>query len=137
MAAPPRRRMLRRHWYRSGPAAKVTGWRRIICPRAPRSVFRGPRICRGERGSGPPHPHQGARMSRHQLAEEIGYHNPGGPGMNQVRRWRAFAVLAVSFFMTVADLAIVNVALPTIGRKLHMPESSLQWVVTRSPLTFG
>src|SRR5438477_4899081 len=58
-----------------------------------------------------------------------------GPG--QVRRWRAFAVLAVSFFMTVADLAIVNVALPTIGRKLHMPESSLQWVVTGYALTFG
>jgi EmrB/QacA subfamily drug resistance transporter len=57
--------------------------------------------------------------------------------MSQVHRWRAFAVLAVSFFMTVADLAIVNVALPTIGRKLHMPESSLQWVVTGYALTFG
>jgi EmrB/QacA subfamily drug resistance transporter len=57
--------------------------------------------------------------------------------MNQVHRWRAFAVLAVSFFMTVADLAIVNVALPTIGRKLHMAESSLQWVVTGYALTFG
>ena len=76
-------------------------------------------------------------MSSNQLAGEIGYRNPGGPGMNQVRRWRAFAVLAVSFFMTVADLAIVNVALPTIGRKLHMPESSLQWVVTGYALTFG
>src|SRR5258706_7863121 len=76
-------------------------------------------------------------MSRHQLADEIGYYNPGSHGMNQVRRWRAFAVLAVSFFMTVADLAIVNVALPTIGRKLHMPESSLQWVVPGYGLTFG
>src|SRR5207248_2558331 len=47
------------------------------------------------------------------------------------------AVLAVSFFMTVADLAIVNVALPTIGRDLHMPESALQWVVTGYGLTFG
>src|SRR5258708_6537477 len=74
-------------------------------------------------------------MSRQQLSGEIAYQD--GPGMNQVRRWRAFAVLAVSFFMTVADLAIVNVALPTIGRKLHMPESSLQWVVTGYALTFG
>ena len=57
--------------------------------------------------------------------------------MTQVHRWRAFAVLAVSFFMTIADLAIVNVALPTIGVKLHMPESSLQWVVTGYALTFG
>jgi EmrB/QacA subfamily drug resistance transporter len=54
-----------------------------------------------------------------------------------VRRWRAFAVLAVAFFMTVADLAIVNVALPTIGRELHMAESDLQWVVTGYALTFG
>ena len=60
-----------------------------------------------------------------------------GQSGNQVRRWRAFAVLAVSFFMTVADLAIVNVALPTIGRKLHMAESDLQWVVTGYGLTFG
>src|SRR6266699_4208908 len=55
----------------------------------------------------------------------------------QVHRWRAFAVLAVSFFMTIIDLAIVNVALPTIGRKLHVSESDLQWVVTAYGITFG
>ena len=74
-------------------------------------------------------------MSRQQLSGEIAYQE--GQGLNQVHRWRAFAVLAVSFFMTIADLAIVNVALPTIGLKLHMPESSLQWVVTGYALTFG
>ena len=74
-------------------------------------------------------------MSSHQVSGAIAYQE--GQGSNQVHRWRAFAVLAVSFFMTVADLAIVNVALPTIGRKLHMPESSLQWVVTGYALTFG
>jgi MFS family permease len=46
-------------------------------------------------------------------------------------------VLAVSFFMTVVDLTIVNVALPTIGRSLHFSESNLQWVVTAYGLTFG
>ncbi len=55
----------------------------------------------------------------------------------EVRRWRAFALLAVAFFMTVVDLTIVNVALPTIGRKLHFSESNLQWVVTAYSLTFG
>jgi EmrB/QacA subfamily drug resistance transporter len=55
----------------------------------------------------------------------------------ELHRWRAFAVLAVSFFMTIVDLAIVNVALPTIGRKLHFSESNLQWVVTAYALTFG
>jgi EmrB/QacA subfamily drug resistance transporter len=54
-----------------------------------------------------------------------------------VHRWRAFALLAVAFFVTIADLAIVNVALPTIGAKLHFSESNLQWVVTAYGLTFG
>ena len=49
-----------------------------------------------------------------------------GPGP-QARRWRAFAVLAVSYFMTIVDLTIVNVSLPTIGRILHFSESNLQW----------
>ncbi len=55
----------------------------------------------------------------------------------QVRRWRAFSLLAVAYFMTAVDLLIVNVALPTIGRKLHFPQSDLQWVVTAYALTFG
>jgi EmrB/QacA subfamily drug resistance transporter len=55
----------------------------------------------------------------------------------ETHRWRAFAVLAVSFFMTIVDLTIVNVALPTIGRDLHFSESGLQWVVTAYALTFG
>ena len=52
-------------------------------------------------------------------------------------RWRAFSLLAVAYFMTAVDLLIVNVALPTIGRKLHFPEPDLQWVVTAYALTFG
>jgi EmrB/QacA subfamily drug resistance transporter len=52
-------------------------------------------------------------------------------------RWRAFALLAVAYFMTIIDLTIVNVSLPTIGRDLHFSETSLQWVVTAYALTFG
>jgi MFS family permease len=55
----------------------------------------------------------------------------------EVHRGRAFAVLAVAYFMTIIDLTIVNVALPTIGRDLHFSESNLQWVVTAYGLTFG
>src|SRR5260370_35114936 len=54
-----------------------------------------------------------------------------------VQRWRVFGVLGVSCFMTIVDLTIVNVALPTIGRKLHFSETNLQWVVTAYGLTFG
>jgi EmrB/QacA subfamily drug resistance transporter len=54
-----------------------------------------------------------------------------------VNRWRAFALLAVSFFMTIIDLTIVNVSLPTIGRDLHFSQTNLQWVATAYALTFG
>src|SRR5215813_9429807 len=57
--------------------------------------------------------------------------------MTTIHRWRAFTILAVSYFMTIVDLTIVNVALPTIGRDLHFSESGLQWVVTAYGLTFG
>ena len=55
----------------------------------------------------------------------------------EVRRWRAFSLLAMACFMTAVDLLIVNVALPTIGVKLHFAEADLQWVVTAYALTFG
>src|SRR5882724_9444599 len=54
-----------------------------------------------------------------------------------VHRLRAFAVLAVAFFMIIVDLTIVNVALPTIGIKLHFSEANLQWVVTAYGVAFG
>ncbi len=54
-----------------------------------------------------------------------------------INRWRAFALLAAAFFMTIIDLTIVNVSLPTIGRDLHFTATSLQWVVTAYALTFG
>jgi MFS family permease len=54
-----------------------------------------------------------------------------------IHRWRAFALLAIAYFMTIIDLTIVNVSLPTIGRDLHFSETSLQWVVTAYALTFG
>jgi EmrB/QacA subfamily drug resistance transporter len=43
----------------------------------------------------------------------------------------------VAYFITVVDFTIVNVALPTIGRKLHFLESDLQWVVTAYGLTYA
>jgi MFS family permease len=66
---------------------------------------------------------------------DVSHEEAAAPG--EVRRWRAFSLLAVAFLMTIVDLTIVNVALPTIGRKLHFPPSDLQWVVTAYALTFG
>jgi EmrB/QacA subfamily drug resistance transporter len=56
---------------------------------------------------------------------------------SHINRWRAFALLAVAFFMTTIDLTIVNTSLPTIGRKLHFAETSLLWLVTAYGLAYG
>jgi EmrB/QacA subfamily drug resistance transporter len=40
-------------------------------------------------------------------------------------------------FMTILDVSIVNVALPSIKTSLHVSDKSLQWVVTAYALTFG
>jgi EmrB/QacA subfamily drug resistance transporter len=53
------------------------------------------------------------------------------------RRWRALALICVAFFMTVLDVSIVNVALPSIQSSLHFSETGIQWVVTAYAITFG
>src|SRR5213595_4358289 len=53
------------------------------------------------------------------------------------RRWFALAVIVAAQFMVVLDIAIVNVALPTIKTDLHFSEASLQWVVTAYSILFG
>ena len=52
-------------------------------------------------------------------------------------RWRAFVVLAAAYFMTIVDLTVTNVALPSIGRALSFAENDLQWIVTAYGITFG
>ena len=53
------------------------------------------------------------------------------------RRWKALAVVCAAFFMTVLDVSIVNVALPSIGKALHFSRDNLQWVITAYAITFG
>ena len=53
------------------------------------------------------------------------------------RRWKALAVVCAAFFMTILDVSIVNVALPTIGTKLHFSQDNLQWVITAYAITYG
>jgi len=53
------------------------------------------------------------------------------------RRWLILSVLVLAQFMVVLDVAIVNVALPTIKNDLHFSESGLQWVITAYAILFG
>jgi EmrB/QacA subfamily drug resistance transporter len=53
------------------------------------------------------------------------------------RRWLALAVIVAAQFMVVLDVAIVNVALPSIKTDLHFSQESLQWVITAYSIMFG
>jgi EmrB/QacA subfamily drug resistance transporter len=53
------------------------------------------------------------------------------------KRWFALAVIVAAQFMVVLDVAIVNVALPSIKTDLHFSQESLQWVITAYAILFG
>jgi EmrB/QacA subfamily drug resistance transporter len=53
------------------------------------------------------------------------------------QRWKALTIVCAAFFMTVLDVSIVNVALPSIGKSLSFSEQSLQWVITAYAITYG
>jgi EmrB/QacA subfamily drug resistance transporter len=53
------------------------------------------------------------------------------------RKWWTLAAVAFGLFMIMLDNTVVNVALPSIGRDLHVSISSLEWVVTAYALTFA
>jgi EmrB/QacA subfamily drug resistance transporter len=53
------------------------------------------------------------------------------------RRWLALALLCVVQFMVVLDVAIVNVALPSIKVDLGFSQEDLQWVISAYALVFG
>lgn len=53
------------------------------------------------------------------------------------RRWRILGVTLVVGFMTLLDVTIVNVALPSIQEGLDASAGAVQWVVSGYALTFG
>ncbi|MGB6457794.1 MAG: DHA2 family efflux MFS transporter permease subunit, partial [Streptosporangiaceae bacterium] len=53
------------------------------------------------------------------------------------RRWWILAVLCLSVLLVVVDNTIVNVALPTISRRLSASTEDLQWVVDAYSLVFA
>jgi EmrB/QacA subfamily drug resistance transporter len=53
------------------------------------------------------------------------------------RRWAALALIVAAQFMVILDIAIVNVALPSIKTDLGFSQESLQWVITAYAIVFG
>ena len=53
------------------------------------------------------------------------------------RRWSALALIVTAQFMVILDVAIVNVALPSIKSDLGFSQASLQWVISAYAIFFG
>jgi len=53
------------------------------------------------------------------------------------RKWLALALLCTVQFMVVLDIAVVNVALPSIQTDLGFSQENLQWVISAYALLFG
>src|SRR3954447_11996757 len=53
------------------------------------------------------------------------------------KRWFVLAIVVAAQFMVVLDVAIVNVALPSIRTDLGFSQESLQWVITAYSILFG
>jgi EmrB/QacA subfamily drug resistance transporter len=53
------------------------------------------------------------------------------------RRWLTLGIVGAAFFMTILDVAIVNVALPSIEKDLNVSETTVQWVLIAYAITFG
>jgi EmrB/QacA subfamily drug resistance transporter len=60
-----------------------------------------------------------------------------GTASPQTRKPLQLALILVAAFMVVLDFSIVNVALPSIERELHMPPNAVQWIVTGYAISFG
>jgi len=53
------------------------------------------------------------------------------------RRWAALLTCCSALFMTLLDVSVTNVALPSIGRATMATPSQLQWVISGYTLAFG
>jgi EmrB/QacA subfamily drug resistance transporter len=51
--------------------------------------------------------------------------------------WIVLVLICLAQFMVILDATIVNVALPSIQKDLHLSEGSLQWIVNAYTLVFG
>ena len=58
-------------------------------------------------------------------------------GTKSDRRWSALALIVTAQFMVILDVAIVNVALPSIKSDLNFSQTNLQWVVSAYAIMFG
>jgi EmrB/QacA subfamily drug resistance transporter len=60
------------------------------------------------------------------------------PGAGEPRRsWIVFALMIAAQFMVILDVSVVNVALPSISRALHLSPADYQWAISAYVLLSG
>jgi len=59
------------------------------------------------------------------------------PFVPDQHRWIALAVCCSALFMTLLDVSVTNVALPSIARATGAGNSGLQWIISGYTLAFG
>src|SRR3954449_1864157 len=53
------------------------------------------------------------------------------------RRWIALVFIALAQLMVVLDATVVNIALPSAQKALHISDANRQWMITAYTLAFG
>ena len=59
------------------------------------------------------------------------------PGDGPRRPWTVFALMIAAQFMVILDVVVVNVALPSISRGLHLSAADYQWTISAYVLLSG
>jgi EmrB/QacA subfamily drug resistance transporter len=83
----------------------------------------------------PPHGHH---HGAHPSADAPATHDHHGHHPDEPRRpWTIFALMIAAQFMVILDVSVVNVALPSISRSLHLSPADYQWTVSAYVLLSG
>lgn len=68
---------------------------------------------------------------------EIRPEDPSDDPETDTRRWPALLICLVASFMTLLDISVVTIALPTMEHRLHMSPAEITWTVAGYALAFG
>lgn len=72
------------------------------------------------------------------MSADTSLHVPSGPpGPDTSRRWLAMPFIAMGVAMIIVDATIVNVAVPTIIRELHLTATEAEWLNSIYSLVFA
>ncbi|MDV9169077.1 MFS transporter [Streptomyces sp. W16] len=83
-------------------------------------------------------PHSAHTEHGHGHEQEHGHgHHHGEAPPPHPHRWWLLTLLCLAQFMLIADVTVINVALPTIGADLKLGGGALTWIVTAYTLFFG